>query len=85
MCSMILKMMGKRSEIRSGEQLDAAIAASHAALVSQRLRLEQSYASLKERLTPVNTATGLLEKGKNVIAWSAAVVSLLRTLRGRRK
>ncbi len=85
MCSMILKMMGKRSDIRSGEQLDAAIAASRAALSAQRLRLEQSYVSLKDRLTPVNTAAGFLERGKNVIAWSAAVVSLLRTFRGRRK
>ena len=85
MCSMILKTMGKRSDIRGGEQLDAAIAASRAELAAQRRALEASYASLKDRLTPVNTAAGFLEKGKNVIAWSTALLSLLRTLRRRRK
>lgn len=85
MCSMILKMMGKRSDIRSGEQLDAAIVASRAALSAQRGALEASYASLKNRLSPVGTAAGFLEKSKNVIAWSAALLSLFRTLRRRRK
>lgn len=78
-------MMGKHSEIRNGEQLESAIAATRAELSAQRERLESGYAGLKRRFAPVNTAAGFLERGKNVIAWSAAVVSLLRTLRGRRK
>ena len=33
----------------------------------------------------VRTAAGFVERGRNLIAWSAAIISLVRTLRGRRK
>lgn len=86
---MIPKTMVKRSDIRSSEQLSAAIAASRAELSAQRRRLETGYKALKDRFspvgTPVGTAAGFVERGRNLIAWSAAIISLVRTLRGRRK
>lgn len=82
---MTLKTMVKRSDIRSGEQLSAAIAASRTELSAQRRRLETGYKALKDRFSPVGTAAGFVERGRNLIAWSAAIISLVRTLRGRRK
>lgn len=82
---MIPKTMGKHSEIRSGAQLEAALAAVRAELSVRRGALEDDYAALKHRFAPVNTAAGFLERGKNIIAWSTAALSLLRAVRGRRR
>ncbi len=77
--------MGKYSEIRSGAQLEDALAATRAELSARRSALEDDYAALKRRFAPVNTAAGFLERGKNIIAWSAAALSLLRAVRRRRR
>ncbi len=74
--------MGKYSEIRNVEQLQAAVSALREETERRRKSIEGDCRKLRDGFSPLGAAAGLLSRGRNAISWTALALTLLRRLRG---